>query len=88
MIPKDSQHDQIAGMLAGMPDFEPDRQCRERIRGRCHAALLARRMESETTPVRRTARSWRLVLETAVVATACAGYLTEVARRALDLYGL
>lgn len=87
MIPMDFNNDPESNLFARLPDHEPDRQCSERIRGRCHAALLARRMESATTPVRTTARSWRLVFETTVVAAACAGYLTEVARRALDLYG-
>lgn len=87
MMPKNSEHDQIAGMLASLPEYEPDRQCSEQIRMRCHAALRARRREMETAGVAAETPSWQLVLESAAVAAVCLGYLTEVARHALDLYG-
>jgi hypothetical protein len=87
MMPMDFQHDREASLLASLPDYEPDRQCSDRIRGRCHAALAARRREMEAPRVRAEARSWRVVFESAVVVALGAGYLTEVARHALAIYG-
>ena len=87
MMPMDFRHRQESRMLAGLPAYEPERQCSDRIRGRCHVVLLAKRKRAEVAPIPAEARSWRHVLEFAVVAVVCAVYLSEVVRRAMALYG-
>lgn len=87
MMPMDFRHHQESRMLAGLPAYEPDRQCSDRIRSRCHGALLAKRKRAEVAPIPVEARSWWQVLESAVVAVVCAVYLSEVVRRAMGLYG-
>ena len=77
--------DPASSMLATLPDYEPDRQCTDRIRERCHAALLAGPREAKVRPFRVGARSWRLVFESATIAALCAVYLMEVARHTLVL---
>ena len=86
MIPMDSGLHEESRMLAGLPAHEPERQCTDRVRARCHAVLLARRRRTELAPVPPELRPWRLVFEPAVVIV-CTGYLAEVVRRALALYG-
>ena len=87
MMPMDLRHNQESRMLAGLPAYEPERQCSERIRGRCHVVLLAKRKRAEVAPISAEARAWRYVFESAVVAVVCAVYLSEVLRRAMALYG-
>ena len=74
-------------MLASLPAHEPGQQSSDRIRARCHAALLAKRKPAKAMPIPVKAGSWRLVFESAAVAVACAVYLAEVFRRAMTLYG-
>ncbi len=88
MTPTDFRHHDESRMLAGLPAYEPDLQCRERIRSRCHAAILAGRKKAETRLVEDHARVWHHAFELTAVATVCAGFLVEVARRAITLYGL
>jgi hypothetical protein len=88
MMPMDLRHNQESRMLAGLPAIEPGRQCSDRIRGRCHDLLLAKRKRAEVAPIPDEARSWRHVFESAIVAVVCAVYLSEVVRRAMALYGL
>lgn len=87
MTPMDFKDNQESRMLAGLPSYEPDQQCSDRIRDRCHAALMAKRKQAEEAPARVVTLSWRLVVESAVVAFVCAAYLSEVVRRAMALYG-
>ena len=87
MMPMDFRHHQESRMLAGLPAYEPERQCSDRIRSRCHGALLAKRKWAEVAPIPIVARSWRQVFESAILAVVCAGYLSEVVRRAMALYG-
>ena len=87
MMPMDYRHHQESRMLAGLPAYEPERQCSDRIRGRCHAVLLAKRKRAEAGSIPEEARSWRHVFEFAAVAVVCAVYLSEVVRRAMALYG-
>jgi hypothetical protein len=88
MMPMDFRHDQESRMLAGLAAHEPERQCSDRIRGRCHVVLLAERRRAEVASIPAQVRSWRHVFESAVVAVVCAVYLSEVVRRAMALYGL
>lgn len=76
--------DQIARMLASLPDLEPDPQCTGRIRKRCHAVLSRQR---DRRSFRMGTRSWRLVFGPAAVAVLCSVYLVEVLRHALAVYG-
>ena len=86
MTPKDFQNDPHLRTLAGLPAFEPDRQCADRIRGHCHS-LLAKRRCAEARQVPAGNRFYRRIVEPALVAGASAVYLSEVLRRAAALYG-
>lgn len=88
MTPMDSRHRDGLRMIAGLPAYEPGLSCSERIRGRCHAALLARRSRAGVAPTPTGTQWWRPVFESAVVAGVCAVYLAEVVRRAVALYGV
>jgi len=83
MMPMDFPDQPESRLLAGLTAYEPDRQCSDKIRTRCHAALLTKRKRAMPVEV----RSWRLVFECSTVAVACVVYVLEVARRALSLYG-
>ena len=86
MTSEDFRNDPHWRTLAGLPAFEPDRQCADRIRGHCHA-LLAKRRRAEAHQVPAGNRFYRRIVEPALVAGACAVYLSEVLRRAIALYG-
>ena len=73
--------DLLLRRLAELPTASPDASRRDRIRGRCHAALVRRRAR----PVRegRGARVW-----TSIVAGLGGIYVTALLRHALTDYGL
>ena len=79
--------DPIMQALAGLSVNEPNRERTVRTRARCLAAL-DRRRRADARSVRVEGSLRRRVLEPALVAAASAIYLTEVVRRALQLYGL
>jgi hypothetical protein len=79
--------DRIDRSLAGLARREPDAARADLVRARCHEAL-ARRTRRERLASSVTAVSWRVVIESAVVGSICAVYLSDVLRRALALYGL
>ena len=87
MTPMDFKGQEASTMLAGLPIHEPSLQCSERIRGRCHAVLHAKRKRAEAPPEAARSVRWRHVLESAAVAVLCAGYLSEVVGRAIALFG-
>jgi hypothetical protein len=85
MKPKDFMDDDLMRMLDGLPDYEPDPAHSRRVRARCHAALQARRRAAALSPA--PVLAWRLALEFTAIGFVCAGFLTDVVRRALALYG-
>jgi hypothetical protein len=87
MMPMDSEPTNELRMLAGLPAYEPDVPCRDQVRGRCHALLLAKRKRAEATPIPLPAPSWRHVFGYGVVGAVCGVYLAAVVQRAMALYG-
>ncbi len=72
--------------LGELPAAEPDIARTEHIRKRCHAHLARHKRRSllSTTPTgERIAPVWQ-----SAIAVLALGYLTEVIRFALDVYGL
>lgn len=86
MTTGDPRSNPLLPTLAGLPAFEPDQRCADRIRGRCHALLAERRLAEAPSPPAGS-RFYRRVFEPALVATASAVYLSEVLFRAAALYG-
>lgn len=87
MTPQDFRQHRELLMLASLPAYEPERECRERIRARCHAALQARRLSMAPSPVSARSHTWRRSLEFVATTVVCAGFLAEVLRRAMTVYG-
>jgi len=81
------REDPMMQALAGLSVNEPDRERAVRTRARC-LTVLDRRQRAEARSERVAGSLRRRVLEPALVAAASAIYLTEVVRRALQLYGL
>jgi hypothetical protein len=87
MMSRDFNEDPDLTMLAGLPDYEPSPELSERIRSRCHAALLARQKKLAPLPLPVRPRSSRFALEFSAAALICAGYLVGVIQRAMAVYG-
>ena len=87
MTGDEDREDPMMRALAGLSVNEPDRGRADRTRAHCLAAL-DRQRRAEARSGRVTGSLRRRILEPALVAAASAIYLTEVVRRALQLYGL
>jgi hypothetical protein len=86
MTPWEFRESEEGRLYAGLTAYEPDPEHAERVRARCHAALRARRRALDPPPA--SVPTWRLALEFTAIGVVCLGFLTEVVRRALALYGL
>jgi hypothetical protein len=86
MTTDDFREDPVMQVVAGLLVTEPDQRRAARTRARC-LAVLGRRQRAEALSARAAGSFRRRVLEPALVAAACVIYLSEVVRRALQLYG-
>ena len=74
--------DPLLGMLANLPQAEPDLARAERVRRRCHAILATRRKPRASRP------GEGMRLEETLLAGLGAVYLVETVRQALLLIGI
>jgi hypothetical protein len=82
----DPLDDRLVRQLAALQPAAPDAARSARTRLRCRAVLARQRAESTPRSVA-VAAGWQRI-ESALVTAGCVGYLTDLVRRALTLYGM
>lgn len=86
MIEENFHYDPCLQALAGLTAYEPEPECADRIRERCHARLTGKR-QARGFPSTADSGIFPCILEASLVAVACLLFLSEVVHRALRLYG-
>jgi len=86
MTTDDIRTDPVIRALAALPTHEPDRLHAVRVRARCHKALGSPRWPARLAPPE-TGAFWSSALEPAVVGVISVVLLSDVVRRALQIFG-
>jgi hypothetical protein len=86
MMSDEPMGDPVMEELAGLTRLAPDERRAERTRGRCRAALARGRRRGRESS-RGACQARGRLLGPVLIASVCIVYLSEVARRALQLYG-
>jgi hypothetical protein len=77
-------NDPLLQRLERLERAEPDGARGERVRARCHAAMVRRQAARQPKPRPAAPATW----EPVCAAGLCVAYLSEVVRQALHMYGI